>query len=86
MCGKDRKRSVKSEERRERLITWKVRRRFRSGGTSVGATELIEEGLGWRARRSIFRETYSSRSSVKKLSGVVHVSVSLGFRVWIGFY
>ena len=86
MCGKDRKRSVKSEERRKRLFTWKVRKRFRSGGTSVWATELIEEGLGWRARRSIFRETYPSRSLVKKWSRVVHVRVSLGFGVWIGFY
>ena len=52
----------------------------------MGSTELIEEGLGWRARRSIFRETYPTRSPVKKWSRLVNVRVSLGFRVWIGFF
>ena len=67
MCGKDRKRFVKSEESRERLCTWKVRRRFRSRRTLVEATELIEKGLGWRARRSFFQGNISKLKSSKEV-------------------
>ena len=50
------------------------------------ATEGIEKGLKWRARRSFCWETYPGPSPVKKWLEVVHVRVSLGFRIWVGFY
>ena len=52
----------------------------------MGATELIKKGIEWRARRFFCWETYPGPSLVKNWLGVVHVRVSLGFRVWVGFY
>ena len=47
----------------------------------MGATKGLEKGLGWRARRFYYYKTNPSARPLKKWLEVVHVRISLGFRV-----